>query len=64
MRNRKEFKKLNLLMKLLLKRMYKTFGYEETKEKINNMNEPTSSEKEIMIQYIEQHHMKLNKTSI
>lgn len=51
-RNRKEFKKINMIMKILLKKMYKQYGYDLTVIHIENMTQPTNNEKLLMIEYI------------
>ena len=55
---RKEFKKVTLPLKILLKKMYKKFGYDMTIFKIENMKEPSSNERLLMIEYINLIHNK------
>lgn len=57
---RKEFKKVKFPLNILLKKMYKNFGYDMTIFKIENMKEPTEFERLIMIDYIKSIHEKQN----
>ena len=51
-KKRKEMIELNLLMKSLLKRMYKKYGYQTSYVMIENMKEPTFNERSLMLEYI------------
>lgn len=58
---RKEFNKVSLPLKILLKKMYKKYGYNQSLFIIENMKEPTSDERLLMIDYIKILDSKNNK---
>ena len=51
-KKRKEFTKLNSVLKIVLKKMYKKYGYNQSLVLIENMKEPTFNERTLMLNYI------------
>ena len=51
-KKRKEFTKLNSVLKIVLKKMYKKYGYNQSLTLIENMKEPTFNERTLMLNYI------------
>lgn len=61
---RKEFIKVSLPLRVLLKKMYKKYDYDMTVNIIDNMKSPSLNEKKLMKEYISTLAEVVNKENI